>query len=106
MGSYHGLAGIKGGEAKGPFVKPTPKAFINALKKAKACSTASDEGAITVWRDDAGLYHCDRSRYMRTRAEGVFHSTDEVRVWLLRELPEIECAAVDSSATPKGKDNG
>lgn len=92
MGSYHGLDGIKGGAADGPFVKATIADFRKGLRNARVCSTASDNGAITVWIDDAGKYRCELSRYLQSVASGEFDDFGETSKWLRRHLPMIERA--------------
>ncbi len=100
MGDYVGLEGVKGGKLKGPsFVKQDITAFKKALDKARVCSTASDEGAITVWIDDDGYYRCDMSRYLRSIVCQRFSTFSEVSKWLRRYLPQIERA---SSSTAGG----
>jgi len=82
-----GLAGVKA-----PMVKAaranSVTAFLNAIRKTRAVSGANDNGAITVWRDDAGDIRAAFCQYKVDVATGTFKNTSDLRKWLKVWFPK------------------
>lgn len=90
MGRFVNLAGVEGGVIEGDqgrFVGTVSQA-MKALREVRLCSAAGDHGAVTVWRDDAGLFRCDFSRHRNTVATALWSKKVEVQAWLREWLPK------------------
>jgi hypothetical protein len=84
-----GLDGVKG--EREAYPAPTVAACLRGLKLAKAASTtASDEGSITAWIDDSGVYRVVHQRYRMTVSAAVLPSRKAVGAWWKEHLPLIE----------------
>lgn len=90
MGLFIGLKGVKGGELEGPLVGMTINRFKVALRESRVCSTASDNGAVTVWRDDEGRWRAEYTRFCATVNEAVFETKSQIWVWLKEWMPKCE----------------
>lgn len=91
MGLYINLDGVKGGKLEGPMVASV-SGFMTALRSHRVASAAGDSGAITVWIDDQGLIHCDRSAFQVTQEKQVFNRKSHVQKWLKPNLRIIAAA--------------
>jgi len=60
------------------------------LRKGLVAATASDNGAVTVWRDDNGILRCERMSFRITYDAKQCKNLTEVREWLKINLPLIE----------------
>lgn len=60
---------------------------FNGLRKFNAVTAAGDNGAINVWRDDAGKYRVAFYRRLCTVASETFDSQKQVRIWLQQWMP-------------------
>lgn len=63
---------------------------LRILRKGFAATTASDEGAINVWKDRHGRWRGERQRYMIKQSETTCTNLDLLRAWLKEQLPKIE----------------
>lgn len=104
MAEYVGLEGVKGGTIKprGKHFARTVTGFMGVLRKSRVCSSASDNGAVTVWKADDGTYHCDFGRWRSSINHQTFSSKARVRAWLKEYLPQMERGA----AVRGGANNG
>lgn len=77
------LIGLKGITTKETecewFSKPMQLKRI--LDSGKAATTAGDNGAINIWKDDEGFIRCEAQRWCRTINERKFSKISEVRTW-------------------------
>ena len=89
MGEFVGLPGVVG-NLPGICISPSLRQFKRTLLEHRACSTAADNGAVTIWRDDAGQWRGDRSRYWVTQATLTCRTKSEVWMWLRKQLPKIQ----------------
>jgi hypothetical protein len=87
--NLQGLDGIEGGARKG-YPASTLSRFVTGMKRGFAPTTASDNGSLTAWRDDQGLYRCVMQRYRHTVDEARFSTLKAARDWWERHLPRIE----------------
>lgn len=90
MGLFIGLNGVKGGELEGPLVGMTINRFKVALRESRVCSTAGDNGAVTVWQDDEGKWRCALTRYCVTIEETVVGTKAQIWTWLKEWMPKCE----------------
>ena len=104
MGEYVGLEGVRGGKLKprGPHMARTVAGFMRILKKGRVCSDAGDNGAVTVWRDDRGMYHCEFSRFLVSHNSALFSSKAKVAVWLKDWLPQMHVNRAASTRNTHG----
>lgn len=63
---------------------------LQILRKGLVATSASDNGAINIWKDKYNQWRCERQRYCVTRAEGSFKTIKDVLQWLKKELPKIQ----------------
>jgi hypothetical protein len=86
------LTGLPGVNAKTMEAYPasTVARCLYGLRIGTAVSTASDEGSISAWRDDDGMYRAERDRYRATVAQARFKTRAEVARWWAEQLPLIE----------------
>lgn len=84
-----GLPGTNGKPIKCDMVRSITAA-LKSLRTGRPITAAGDNGAITVWRDDAKQYRCAYQRYCVTINSGEFKSLTGVRGWLKRCLPRIQ----------------
>ncbi len=92
---YVGLDGVRGGKInpRGKHFARSISGVMTILRKGRVCSSAGDNGAVTVWRDDAGFYRCDFSRWGRTINCQTVASKAAVRRWLADWMPKMDEAA-------------
>lgn len=65
--TYRGMEGVAG-DLEGPFVG-SKSAMIAALKDERIVVATGDFGALTAWRDDAGLYRAEFHRRLMSLAK-------------------------------------
>lgn len=70
--------------------------FLVALRKHRICSSAGDSGAVTVWVEDSGTFHCHFGIYRKTVDQQRFTTKRQVRFWLAEWLPMQHQPIVDS----------
>lgn len=90
MGKLVGLTGVKGGEITDLGFFGSVTAGMRELRKHRAITTASDNGAIAIWRYDSGVYRCERYRHLITIDAAYCDTKAEIREWLKENLPAIE----------------
>jgi hypothetical protein len=88
MAKLIGLEGADGTARDCEFFS-TPSRALKILRSGVAATAAADNGAINVWRDDDGMYRCERFRMMSRKAHASMKTQKEVVVWLKVELPKI-----------------
>jgi hypothetical protein len=91
MARYVGLPGVKGGvlESDASF-KKSVSGFIRGLTPTnRVVSGACDYGAITVWRDDDGMYRADFCRRMIVIDGIVVKKKVTVAKWLKTWIPKM-----------------
>ena len=85
------LSGLPGTQRDQEAVYVTsPTGAIRALRGKLAATAAGDEGALNVWRDDAGAYRCEFQRYWVTVDHQTYRTLREVREWLTAWLPKMD----------------
>lgn len=82
LSTFQPLAGVRGGKLRGPFSVKSVSAFMRQLRDFRIVSDAGDHGSVTVWRDDAGKYHCHFCRWRADIDAQIFSSKAEVKRWL------------------------
>lgn len=65
----------------------TVTGFMIGLRKHRAVTSAGDYGAINVWREDGGMWHCTFCFYQSIRNELTCKTKVEVKKWLIKWLP-------------------
>lgn len=66
-----------------------PVVLAQAASDGKLGMAAGSEGSINVWKDDAGKFRCERHRYKRMVAEGMFNTAMGARVWAKQAIKGI-----------------
>ena len=88
MPTLAGLPGTDGRKIECEFVGSVTAALF-ALSKGKPATLAADNGAINVWRDDAGCLRGERHFHKSVRESKRFYSKRELGVWLRGALKKI-----------------
>lgn len=89
MSTLKGLVGIEGGVIADCASFYTVSNGIAALRLHRAITTADDNGAIVIYKDDDGTYRCERYRFLISQDESLLKSRTAVRQWLKEQLPKI-----------------
>lgn len=76
-----GLEGIKRKKIEAAWIVDVTD-ISNVLKKGLACTSAGDNGAINIWKDDDGLFRCKAMRYRRTINEQKYRNISDVENWI------------------------
>lgn len=84
--TYGPLPGVRGGKLRAPFVS-NPTEAMRILAKRRAISAAGDDGAVFVYRDDAGKFRCHFMVRWSQREAQIFTSKASVRRWLAEWMP-------------------
>lgn len=84
-----GLPGTDGGPRDAEMFS-SASAALKILRKGLAATTAGDNGAINVYRDDSNKYRCEMMRHMVSMDAQQFTTQAEVREWLRQWMLEIE----------------
>lgn len=84
-----GLSGTNGKDRECVMVGSF-SAILKALRLRLAATAAGDNGAINIWRDDAGLYRCAAMRFCRTIEERAFKTLKEIGPWAREWLGKIK----------------
>lgn len=87
MGKFVGLDGVTG--EKDALRLTSVSGALQIIKAGGACGTAGDNGAVTAWRDDAGKYRAELSRWMSVKARIETKSLKGIREFLKEHLPTI-----------------
>lgn len=84
------LVGLPGttGDVSGVRVGSVTAA-VRELRAGEAVFAAGDDGAITVWKDDAGMLRCEFSRRMWTVDAKSFKYLAAVHQWLKDWWPKM-----------------
>ncbi len=86
--SMQNLEGVRGGKRKGEWAKSAHAVFA-VLKRNHVATDAGDHGALNVYRNDAGQYHCEFMRHYFSLSKKLFTSQAKVRAWLKKWRPEL-----------------
>lgn len=89
MGVLKGLKGTTIAEMECEFFSK-PSEIKKILESGKAVTTAKDNGAINIWKDDEGFIRCEAMRYYATLDEQRFAKISEVKEWAKKWLLEIQ----------------
>lgn len=89
MGVYVGLNGVDGGTLEGPTATSI-SGFKVALRVNRVCSAAGNKGAVTVWQDDEGAWHCAFTRFCAVLDEHVYRTKAQVWAWLTEWMPKCD----------------
>ena len=87
MPMLRGLPGTKRDQRAVYVTSPT--AAMRALRNKLAATAAGPEGAVSVWRDDAGAYRCDFQWHRVSYESRTFRTLRDVRGWLTLWLPRV-----------------
>lgn len=63
---------------------------IDILKLGLVATTAADNGAINVYKNDEGFYHCEAMRNCASFSKEEFSNLTNVRMWLKKYISEIK----------------
>ncbi len=88
MGNLVGLEGTNGREMEAVFIKK-PSDIRKILRAGKGATTADDNGAINIWRDDEGMIRCDAMAYMRSLEKKKYKTLTEAEKWVAKWLNKI-----------------
>lgn len=89
MGSLIGLPGVAGGRIDDVSFFRTVSHAMKLLVTDRAATAAGDHGAVTVYRDDTGKWHCAFHRHWMEVEHTVVERKTDIRSWLLQWLPQI-----------------
>jgi len=59
------------------------------LRNSLAATSAGDNGALNVWKDDDGFIRCESMRYCRSIEEKIFKTIQPAIKWVDKWLPQI-----------------
>ena len=59
------------------------------LRKGLAATSAGDDGAINVWKDDNGKWQCEAMRYMVTQDSQTCDRVKDIEPWVRTWLKKI-----------------
>ena len=76
-----GLPGTNGKAIACDMVRNVTSA-LKSLRAGHPITAAGDDGAINVWRDDAGRYRCEFMQHWISKDSQIFKSLAAVRGWL------------------------
>lgn len=88
MGYLSGLKGTDGKNIDCIFIDKGAD-IESVLGDGLAATTAGDNGAMNVYKDNDGNIRCEIMRYMRTIEEKVFTTTEQAVEWVDEWLPKI-----------------
>lgn len=91
MYTFTTLHGVSG-KVKGPLVPSIRgvKGVMTTLKVYRACSMAGENGCITAWIDDAGLWRFEFHREQTLITEGAFKTKLELKERLTAWVPHLK----------------
>jgi hypothetical protein len=89
MPTLRGLPGTDGSERECDLVRTVTAAF-RSLRRGRPAAFAADNGAINVWRDDAGTLRGERYFYTAVRESKKFSSLKKLAVWLKRAIRKTQ----------------
>lgn len=89
MGYLSGLKGTNGKDIKCIFIDKGIDIEV-ILNDGFAATTADDNGAINVYKDDNGNIRCEIMRYMITLQEKTFENIEDAIKWVDEWLPKIK----------------
>jgi len=89
MPSLTGLPGVKRKETPCAGFR-SPSGALRVLRRGLAASTASDNGAVIVWTDDAGFYRCEFNRHRQPINREKYRTQVQVVAWLKEWMPKME----------------
>lgn len=82
MPELRGLTGVKGDALPCQHVASVEQVLSRMRTKRRAVTAAGPEGALNVWRDDAGRLRSNFCRYRSTVDEAVHEDFDSLHAWL------------------------
>lgn len=88
MGQLSGLKGTNGQNIECIFIEKASH-IKSIIKKGLAATAAGSNGAINIYKDDAGNIRCEAMRYCATIDEKLFANIDDAIVWVDEWLPKI-----------------
>ncbi len=88
-GQLNGLDGVKQESVKVRSFRRVSEA-MRFLKEDRATITGRDNGAISLWIDDAGKYHCESFRRYSSLDHQIFWKKEDVRLWLKDWIERIK----------------
>ncbi len=90
------LPGLKQSPTDGYLCKD-PEQAMRVLEKGLCATQAGPDGAITIWRDDAGKLRCRFDRYKQALSEITAADMTAVDKWLRQWWPKL--GALDAIAS-------
>lgn len=90
MGNLINLPGVKGGKIEDVSFASSVSGAMAVLRTERAVTGAGDRGAWTVWRDDAGDFRCEFTRYCITADALTTDTKKAVRQWLTTWIPQSQ----------------
>lgn len=82
------LEGVRGGRRKGEWLR-TASQLAGIIKRRHVATGAGDTGALDVYLDDAGQYHCEFMCHRCSRNKELFTSQAKARAWLKQWMPRL-----------------
>ncbi|WP_157129859.1 hypothetical protein [Burkholderia pseudomallei] len=93
MSSLINLPGVAGGRIDNvPFFHSVSQA-LHLLSTYRACTSAGDHGAATVYRGDDGRFHCIFHRRCIELDQTIVTTKKDVRRWLVEWYPHTHQAS-------------
>jgi len=89
MGTLTNLEGVKANEIEAVFINK-PSDIRAILRQGKGATTAKSNGAINIWRDDAGMIRCNAMRWLQSVDHQTYRTLKEAELWVRKWLKEIE----------------
>jgi hypothetical protein len=84
-----GLPGLKAKKIKAEYFKKISEIETN-LNKNIAVTTAGDNGAINIWKDDEGKIRCESYSFCKTLDSQIYSNISNVNNWAAKWLKEIK----------------
>lgn len=83
-----GLAGTNGNDIECKFINKG-KQIEAILNDGIAATSAGDNGAINIWKDDEGFIRCESMRFMISLEKAAFEKMPDAVKWANKWLKKI-----------------
>ena len=88
MPHLRGLEGTSGAEIEAEYFTKSSQ-IKNIIDKGLSATAADYNGAINIWKDDAGFIRCESMQWLISLEKKRFRTIKEVKVWADKWLKKI-----------------
>ena len=90
---FRGLSDVDGGIIEGVYFFDSVADVVRNIRKTKAMICGKDNGAITVYINDAGRYRASREVLLALKDDVEVGTLRELAAWIKIQLPKIQHGA-------------